>query len=54
MGQNVGQKLRTKNKLTPLALKKLKAPGKYSDGNKPYLTIYEVSQKFHNFFLASY
>ena len=37
----------TKNKLPSSAIKKLKTPGKYSDGNKPYLTIYEVSQKFH-------
>ena len=42
MGQIVGQKLRTKNKLTPLALKKLKVPGRYSDGNNLYLKIEDI------------
>ena len=39
MGQIVGQKLWTKNMLTPLALKKIKVPGGYSDGNNLYLKI---------------
>ena len=45
MGQIVGQKLRTKNKLTPLALKKLKAPGRYSDGNNLYLKIEDTGSR---------
>ena len=31
-GKIVGQKLRIKNKLTSLALKKITQPGRYSDG----------------------
>ena len=45
MGQIVGQKLRTKNKLTPLALKKLKVPGRYSDGNNLYLKIEDTGSR---------
>ena len=45
MGQIVGQKLRNKNKLTPLALKKLKAPGRYSDGNNLYLKIEDTGSR---------
>ena len=45
MGQIVGQKLRTKNKLTPRALKKLKIPGRYSDGNNLYLKIEDTGSR---------
>ena len=45
VGQIVGQKLRTKNKLTPLALKKLKVPGRYSDGNNLYLKIEDTGSR---------
>ena len=41
----MGQKLRNKNKLTPLALKKLKAPGRYSDGNNLYLKIEDTGSR---------
>ena len=41
----MGQKLRTKNKLTPLALKKLKVPGRYSDGNNLYLKIEDTGSR---------
>ena len=41
----MGQKLRTKNKLTPLALKKLKMPGRYSDGNNLYLKIEDTGSR---------
>jgi hypothetical protein len=33
----MGQKLRIKNKLTSLALKKITQPERYSDGNNLYL-----------------
>ena len=39
VGQIVGQKLRIKNKLTSLALKKITQPGRYSDGNNLYLKV---------------
>ena len=39
MGQIVGQKLRIKNKLTSLALKKITQPRRYSDGNNLYLKV---------------
>ena len=45
MGQIVGQKLRTKKKLTPLALKKLKVPCRYSDGNNLYLKIEDTGSR---------
>ena len=45
MGQIVGQKLRTKNKLTSLAIKKLKTPGRYSDGNNLYLKIEDTGSR---------
>ena len=35
----MGQKLRIKNKLTSLALKKITHPGRYSDGNNLYLKV---------------
>ena len=43
--QIVGQKLRTKNKLTPLALKKLKVLGRYIDGNNLYLKIEDTGSR---------
>ena len=39
MGQIVGQKLRIKNKLTSLALKKITQPRRYSDWNNLYLKV---------------
>jgi len=45
VGQIVGQKLRTKNKLTSLAIKKLKTPGRYSDGNNLYLKIEDTGSR---------
>ena len=45
MGLIVGQKLRTKNKLTSLAIKKLKTPGRYSDGNNLYLKIEDTGSR---------
>ena len=41
----MGQKLRTKNKLTSLAIKKLKTPGRYSDGNNLYLKIEDTGSR---------
>ena len=38
----MGQKLRIKNKLTYLALKKITQPGRYSDGNNLYLKVEET------------
>ena len=45
MGQIVGQKLRIKNKLTSLALKKITQPGRYSDGNNLYLKVEETGSR---------
>ena len=35
----MGRKLRIKNELTSLALKKITQPGRYSDGNNLYLKV---------------
>ena len=45
VGQIVGQKLRIKNKLTSLALKKITQPGRYSDGNNLYLKVEETGSR---------
>ena len=45
VGQIVGQKLQTKNKLTPLALKKLKVPVRSSDCNNLYLKIEDTGSR---------
>ena len=37
----MGQKLRIKNKLTSLTLRKITQPGRYSDGNNLYLKVEE-------------
>ena len=37
--------MRIKNKLTPLALKKINHPGRYSDGNNLYLKVEETGSK---------
>ena len=39
------RELRIKNKLTPLALKKINHPGRYSDGNNLYLKVEETGSK---------
>ncbi|MDC3095778.1 tyrosine-type recombinase/integrase [Alphaproteobacteria bacterium] len=41
----MGQKLRIKNKLTSLALKKITQPGRYSDGNNLYLKVEETGSR---------
>ena len=41
----MGQKLRIKNKLTSLALKKITHPGRYSDGNNLYLKVEETGSR---------
>ena len=38
--------MRIKNKLTPLALKKINHPGRYSDGNNLYLKVEETQFNF--------
>ena len=41
----MGQKLRIKNKLTSLSLKKITQPGRYSDGNNLYLKVEETGSR---------
>ena len=41
----MGQKLRIKNKLTSLSLKKITQPGRYGDGNNLYLKVEETGSR---------